>query len=400
MKRSPVELTGPLAAYASGYQEWLRRVGYTPSPIKKHRRLVARLSVWLEEGGFGIDDVATHRVEPFFARRQAAGVANLRSRASLAPLIEYLRSVDALRTPEASLPTTEAERVLSAFRTYLTTERGLVDGTVRFYMHIAGLFIDARSAGGRLALSDVRAHNVTAFATQVCDGRGLSSCRQAVSALRSFLRFLALEGAATVALDDAVLAVAGWDPSLPRAIRSTEVARLLAGCDRRRTIGRRDYAILLLLARVGLRGGEVVALELDDVDWRAGELSVRGKGRREARLPLLVDVGEALAAYLQRRPASDSRKLFLRSVAPFVGFADTGALRGVLERACTHAGVDYVSPHRLRHTTATEMLRSGASLAEIGQVLRHRSTATTAVYAKVDHDRLRMIARPWPRSAS
>jgi integrase len=141
-------------------------------------------------------------------------------------------------------------------------------------------------------------------------------------------------------------------------------------------------------------------MELGDVDWRAGELTVRGKGRRRDRLPLPADVGEALAAYLQRRPASPSRRLFLRVVAPFVGFAGTGALRGVLERACARAGVGYVSPHRLRHTTATEMLRSGAALAEIGQVLRHRSSVTTGAYAKVDYEQLRVIARPWPRSAA
>jgi integrase len=163
-------------------------------------------------------------------------------------------------------------------------------------------------------------------------------------------------------------------------------------------MGRRDFAILLLLARLGLRGGEVVAMELGDVDWRGGELTVRGKGRRQDRLPLPAEVGAALAAYLQRRPPSESRRLFLRGVAPFAGFADTGALRGVLERACARAGLAYVSPHRLRHTTATEMLRSGAALAEIGQVLRHRSSV--AVYAKVDHDQLRVIARPWPRSAA
>jgi integrase len=219
--------------------------------------------------------------------------------------------------------------------------------------------------------------------------------------LRSFLRFLALEGVTAVALDHAVLSVAGWNPSLPRAVSSADVARLLASCDRRRAIGRRDYAILLLFTRLGVRGGEVVAMELDDIDWRVGEVTVRGKGRRVDRLPLPAEVGEALATYLQRgRPTSASRRLFLRSVAPFVGFADTGALRGVLQRACQRAGVGYVSPHRLRHTTATELLRAGAGLGEIGQILRHRSSVTTATYAKVDHDQLRLLARPWPGGAA
>lgn len=401
MKRSRIELSGPLAPHAAAFQVELQRLGYTASPAKKHFYLLARLSDWLEEQGLRVADVATTRVEPFFAARRAAGVANLRTRAALTPLVAYLRELDVVPVAEAPVPTTESERVLADFRTYLSSERGLVDGTVRFYVHVAGLLVNEHATDGDVRLSGLSARDVTAFTTKVCQGRGLSSCRQAVSALRSFLRFLALEGVSAVALDDAVLAVAGWDPALPRAISSTDVTRLLTGCDRQRAIGRRDYAILLLLARLGLRGGEIVAMQLGDVDWRAGELTVRGKGRRVDRLPLPAEVGEALADYLQRaRPVSDSRGLFLRCVAPFVGFAGTGAVRGVLGRACARAGLAYASPHQLRHTAATEMLRSGAAMAEIGQVLRHRSSATTAVYAKVDHDQLRMVARPWPRSAA
>ena len=381
MKRSRIEVTGPLAGYAAGFQAELRRLGYTASPAKKHHYLVAHLSDWLDEHCLDVVEVATSGVEPFFAARRAAGVANLRTRAALAPLIAYLRGLGVVPAAESPVPSSAAERVLAGFRTYLRHERGLVEGTMRFYAHIAGRFVSERSRDGDVDLSGLRASDVTAFTTRVCDGRGLSSCRQAVAALRSFLRFLALEGVAAVGLDDAVLSVAGWNPSLPRAISSTDVARLLGSCDRRRAIGRRDYAILLLLARLGLRGGEVVAMELGDIDWRAGELMVRGKGRRRDRLPLPAEVGAALAAYLQRRPPSQSRRLFLRSVAPLVGFAGTGALRGVLQRACARAGLRYVSPHRLRHTTATEMLRSGAALAEIGQVLRHRRVLTTAIYA-------------------
>lgn len=400
MKRSRIELTGPLAVHAAGFQAELERLGYTASPAKKHFYLLAHLSCWLDERGLDVADVATSRVEPFFAGRRAAGVANLRTRAALAPLVAYLRGLGVVGAAVAPAPTTQAGRFLDRFRTYLTSERGLVEGTARFYVHIAGLLVNERATDGDVDLSGLSARDVTAFSTRVCEGRGLSSCRQAVSALRSFLRFLALEGVSAVALDDAVLAVAGWNPSLPRAISSTDVTRLLDSCDRRRTIGRRDYAILLLLARLGLRGGEVVAMELGDVDWRAGELTVRGKGRRQDRLPLPAEVGEALAGWLARRPTSASRRLFLRCVAPFVGLADTGALRSVLARACARAGLCYVSPHRLRHTTATELLRSGAALTEIGQVLRHTSSVATAAYAKVDHNRLRIIARPWPRSAA
>lgn len=175
-----------------------------------------------------------------------------------------------------------------------------------------------------------------------------------------------------MALDQAVLSVAGGGAPLPRAMDPADVRAVSASCDRRRTIGRRDYAILMLLARLGLRGGEVVALELGDVHWRTGEITVRGKGGRSDRLPLPVDVGEALVAYLGRgRPHSESRRVFLRAQAPFHGFSGTGALRGIMARACGRAGVGYSSPHRLRHSAATGMLRAGASLSEIGQVLRH-----------------------------
>ncbi|MDK1292892.1 MAG: tyrosine-type recombinase/integrase, partial [Actinomycetota bacterium] len=243
----------------------------------------------------------------------------------------------------------------------------------------------------------LKAAEVTGFATRVCDGRGLSSARQAISALRSFLRFLHLEGLTSVALDDAVLSVAGSGSSPPRPVSPEVVARLVASCDRRSVMGRRDYAILLLLVRLGLRGGEIAGLEVDDFDWRAGVIVVRGKGRRRDRLPLPADVGQAVAAYLWRgRPRVEDRRLFLRCCAPIRGFAGSSAVGAVMARACQAAGVPFVSPHRLRHTLATEMLRAGASLGEIGQVLRHRHISTTALYAAVDHTRLATLARPWP----
>jgi site-specific recombinase XerD len=359
------------------------------------------LSRWLDEQGLGVAELATGRVEPFFAARRAAGVSNLRTRASLAPLLAYLRRLGVVAAVEMPAPASEAERLLAAFRTYLTRERGLAEGTVVLYVRIARLLVDERASVGEVDLSGLTARELGSLTTRLCRGLGASTRRQVVSVLRSFLRFLQLEGVTDKALEQAVLSASGSNRSLPRAIAASQMELLLAGCDRRSAIGRRDYAILLLLARLGLRGGEVVALELEDIDWRAGELSVRGKGGRRDRLPLPADVGEALAGYLRRgRPRSDSRRVFLRAFAPFVGLAGTGALCGVLARACARAGVAYASPHRLRHTTATELLRAGAPLEEIGQLLRHRSARTTSVYAKVDEEQLRLVARPWPGSRS
>jgi integrase/recombinase XerD len=244
-----IELMGPLAAHAAGFQVELRRLGYTTSPAKKHGYLLAHLSRWMDEHGLGIDEVATVNVEPFFAARREAGVANLRTRAALRPLVTYLQGLGVVTAAETAQPTTGVERIVHGFRAYLVSERSLVEGTARFYVHIAGLFVDEVCIDGDADLSGLTAGDVTAFTSKVCEGRGLSSCRQAVSALRSFLRFLALEGVTTVGMDDAVLSVAGWNPSLPRAISSADVSRLLRSCDRRRTMGRRDHAILLLLVR-------------------------------------------------------------------------------------------------------------------------------------------------------
>ena len=188
------------------------------------------------------------------------------------------------------------------------------------------------------------------------------------------------------------------DRSLPRGLDPAAVRRLLASCDRRRLVGRRDFAILLLLSRLGLRAGEVAAIELDDMDWRAGMLLVHGKGSREDALPLPVDVGEAIVSYLRRRPRCACRALFLRVTAPRLGM-DRCTVAWVVRAACDRAGLPRVGAHRLRHTAATQMLRGGASLPEIGQVLRHREQKTTAIYAKVDHTALRTLARPWPVAA-
>jgi site-specific recombinase XerD len=224
----------------------------------------------------------------------------------------------------------------------------------------------------------------------------VSGARDLVCALRSFLRYLHLAGLIELPLVWAVPAVADLrDRTLPRGLEPAAVKRLLASCDRRRTIGRRDYAILLLLVRLGLRAGEVAAINLDDLDWRAGLLLVHGKGSREDLLPLPVDVGEAIVSYLRRRPTCASRALFLRVTAPLRP-VDRCTVAWVVRAACDRAGLPRVGAHRLRHTAATEMLRHGASLAEIAQVLRHREQKTTAIYAKIDRAALRALARPWP----
>jgi integrase len=241
------------------------------------------------------------------------------------------------------------------------------------------------------------AADVMDFVRRECRRHSLGYSRLVVGALRSLLLFLYLDGLTETPLAAAALPIAGWRlGSLPKALEPQHVERLLRSCDRRTAIGRRDYAILMLLVRLGLRAGEVSSLQLGDIDWSGGEVVIRGKGRRLDRLPLPVDVGEALVAYLRRgRPSTTDRRLFIRSRAPRVGISRS-CITAVVYHACDQSGAHRVGSHRLRHTAATLMLQRGESLSAIAQVLRHRRLATTAIYAKVDRRSLRLLAQPWP----
>jgi integrase/recombinase XerD len=390
---------GALAEYELGFGAHLVGLGYSSSAAKKHIHLLRHLSVWLEREAIPLEELTAAKTEAFFHGRRAQGKANLRTPRSLDPMLAYLRQ-DGYNQPPPVILTDPLDLFIDGFHRYLRTERGLVEGTAHFYVNIARLFASERVSGNGIEWANVGAKDVTNFATRACRGRSLSSARAVVSALRCLLRFLRLEGLTELALDHAVLSVAGSSSSLPRGISSAEVTALLGATDRQSPLGCRDYAILVLLCRLGLRGGEVIGLTLDDVDWRAGEIVVTGKGGRRDRLPVPVDVGTALADYVHRvRPSVEDRAVFLRHCAPIRGISETGAIRSVLARACARAGIAYANPHRLRHTVATEMLRAGVSLRDIGQVLGHRDALATATYAKVDLARLGTVARPWPAVA-
>ncbi len=289
------------------------------------------------------------------------------------------------------------EALLERYQRYLTAERGLVDASAGVYVRSVRPFLAERASTGGLDLEHLTAGDVSAFVVGACrDGRN-GSPKPMVSALRSLLMFLHVEGLICEGLTSAVPSVAHWRlAGLPRALEAGQARRLLASCDRRTTIGRRDFAILTLLVRLGLRRGEVAALRLEDIDWSAGEILVRGKGDRHERLPLPADVGQAVVGYLRRgRPSgAQGRCVFASTCAPYRALSPDG-VKGVVARAGHRAGLGSIGAHRLRHTAATEMLRAGASLPEIGQVLRHRSIESTAIYAKVDRDALRSLARPW-----
>jgi integrase/recombinase XerD len=390
-------VSGPLAPYAAGFAAWLASRAYSSSAAADRLYQFDQLSRWLELEGLGVGELTGEQAERFAEARRVAGLASWASRQSVALPLGYLRQLGTAPTPAPVGPEGPLEELLADYRRYLLIERGLCDHTVLdAYGPAARLFLSGWGSSNWPGLQRLSAADVSSFLVRECPKRSVSGARDLVCALRSLLRYLHLAGLIAAPLVWAVPSVADLrDRTLPRGLEPAAVGKLLASCDRRRLVGRRDFAILLLLARLGLRAGEVAAIALDDLDWRAGVLLVHGKGSREDMLPLPTDVGEAIVSYLRRRPRCECRALFLRVTAPRQGL-NRCTVAWVVRAACDRAGLPRVGAHRLRHTAATAMLRAGASLAEIGQVLRHREQKTTAIYAKVDRTALRALARPWP----
>jgi integrase len=395
---SVVRVSGPLAAYADDFWRYLAGQGYAPSSSQDQLRLMAHVSGWLDQQGADAAGLTAERIAGFLVARRGSHVRLVSGRA-LAPLLGFLRGLGVAPPEPEPVPCTTADRLAGAYRRYLAGEVGLVAGTVRLRERVALLFLSGLSEPVEEHLSRLDGAEVAAFVLRECPGRSVSAARTVVSGTRSLLRFLYLEGYLPRRLDEGVPGVAGWSmTALPRAVDPQLAARLVASCDPATAAGRRDRAIVVLLARLGLRGQEVADLELGDVDWRAGEVVIRGKGHSRDRLPLPADVGEAVAGYLRHaRPPSASRRLFLSARAPRAPLS-ASAVRSVVRDACRRAGLPRIGAHRLRHMTGTEMLRAGASLAEVGQVLRQRSALVTSNYARVDRTALRALARPWPGS--
>ena len=355
------------------------------------------MSRWLVAERLGIEELSEACVEAFLTAQRASGRERSVSRPGLLCLLELLRELGVVTAPVHPAPSPTAA-LMGSFGGYLLSERGLSASTVRGYVDRATRFMAGLAPGG---LAQVTPAEVTAAVLRESAAVSVSATQNFVASLRAFLRFCFVEGLIEIDLSQAALAVTGRRrSSLPRGIAKSDADALLASCDRRTAIGRRDFAVIITLLRLGLRRGEVAGLKLEDIDWRAGELVVVGKGARLDRLPLPVDVGEAIAAYLRRgRPASDRRLVFLQARAPFEPIAP-GTVASTVRRACRRAGVAEVGSHRLRHTAACEMVAAQVPLAEIAQVLRHRSLQSTAIYARVDLDRLRLLAQPWPGGGS
>lgn len=377
-------VTGPLEPFEMPFRAELARQGYTSRSRRDLVGSMARLSRWLQKRALWPSGLTPHVV------------AEVRI-AHLGTVLWFLREIGEVPAAHSAVGATPVEVLLTEFRAWLAGERGLSAATVCCYSKQAHKFLAYLPEPLIAALQRLDAGQVISFMLGYCRDRNTESAKAAVTAVRALLRFLHVAGHVPIPLAEAVPAVAGWRlASLPRGLDAVVVQRLLDSCDQDTIVGRRDYAILTMLARLGVRGAEVADLKLGDVDWRGGEVTIRGKGNRIDRLPLPVDVGEALAAYLMAgRPRCDAATVFCTVRAPYRRLSPA-AVRAIMGHACQRTGLDRVGAHRLRHSLATEMLRAGASLPEVGQVLRHRSHLATSVYAKVDDNALRVLARRWP----
>lgn len=395
---------GPLGASVDAFAQQLNDQGYARTSVRYALQLVADLGRWLNRRRIGVPQLTAEHLASYLSDRSRR--RHFRSGdASIVRRLLRLLIEQGIVAPEPPTEPTAAERLQAEFQCYLEQERRLAPATVFNYLEFARRFLAQNFPKGEVRLDHLRATDVVGFVQR--EAARLHHAKRAklmTTAVRSFLQYAQYRGLIAINLRTCVPTVANWSmASLPKALSSDELQRLLSGCERQTAVGRRNWAILLLLARLGLRAGEVVGLRLDDLDWAAGELCIQEVGTPADRLPMPHDVGAALADYLCHvRPVCASRRVFVRLRAPHRGFTSSAAISSLVRRALAHAGLDpaHKGAHLLRHTVATQMLRQGASLAEIGELLRHHSQQTTMIYAKVDLDLLRPLALPWPRGVS
>ena len=399
---SQVRVAGPLAPHADGFRASLDAQGFSPWSQMFYLHLLADLSRWLGRHGLDASGLTDANASAFRRDRRSRGRARFRGTQGLALLLSFLRDAGAAPPPAAAEPGDETGVLVAGFAGYLAGERGLRPQTVVLYSGAARRFLNSLPGGGDGILAGLTADAVRSFVIAESSRRGTGSLKNQVTAVRSLLRFLHLRGLIPGPMDGAAPAAAGWHrPPLTRKIRPGDVAAILASCDRGTHAGRRDYAILMLLARLGLRAGEAAAAQAGDIDWRSGTILVRGKGGRDERLPLPADAGAAVADYCRnaRPAAAASRMLFLHARAPY-GPLSSSAVAHVVVRACRKAGLPPASAHQLRHAAATAMRRAGAPLSEISQLLRHQHEGTTSRYGTIDPDELGPVTAPWPGEAS
>lgn len=375
-------------------------LGYSPITIRAQLQFLANLIQWIEENNIvisEIDENTTNRFLTEFSRKEAIRRGD---KSTLRHFLGHLRTEGLIASPTPTLDDSPLTSLENRYKDYLRKERGLSKDTAIRYWPILRRFLIERFGDSPMRLWQLGSQDINSFLLRHAHETTPKVAQLMVTAMRSFFRFLFRYGETKHDFSAVVPTVPTWRlTEVPKYLKPNELESLLEGCDRTTSVGRRDYSILLLIARLGLRAGEVVALKLDDINWRTAEITVRGKGQFRDRLPLPQDVGEALAVYLRNdRPTCRSRRVFIRMRAPYRGFKHSSTVSTIVIRAMQSSGLNAPSKgaHLLRYSLATGMLRNGASMNEIGELLRHRSPNSTEIYAKMDIEGLRSIAQPWP----
>jgi site-specific recombinase XerD len=391
---------GPHGSYVELYASRLVKIGLSRHGTWRSLNLIGDLTSWLTRIGSMPTELNERVVEQYLRHRSRKQSIQPGDRAALRRLLSVLRETGTI-APAMRPPLTPHEQIFEAFSQYLQEERGLATKSIVHHLPFIRLFLREVCPGGASDLGRVSQADVTCYIERHARDQSAASGKSMCWALRSFLRYLHHKGLNSLPLAGCVPSIRRWKlASLPTYLSAMQVQTVLDGCDRATALGRRDYAILMMLAKLGMRAGEVATLTLDDIDWRSGEMLICAKGRKRARMPIPPDIGAAIVAYLRDgRPKSSCRRLFLRTLAPNVGFASGCAITMIAKTALERAGIHgyaHQGAHIFRHSLATELLRSGATLSEIGQLLRHESHDTTRIYAKVDIEALRTLSLSWP----
>lgn len=394
----------PLGKYMNSYAKHLKERGYDDNTCRWKIRTVARWSPWLKRHGIAVRDLRSEHIERYLRMKvRKTKPITQDDEVVLRQFLEFLRSIEAVpRGVASSSSGITTEDLGDKYALYLKRERALSSATVVHYKRLVQRFLCEITPEGNCDFSRFNPMVIASYVSKAGSNQSRKYTKLVTSALRSFFRFARYQGFVDADLDAAVPSVANWAISIPKALPVDQVQQMLSSCDRDTIIGQRDYAILLLLARLGLRAGEVISLQLEDIDWRAGCISIHGKGSNLTQMPLPPDVGNAISSYLRCRPQSGSRFLFLRSLEPFTGLCRSSSVSSIVRDAFRRAGIDSErqGAHQFRHTLATELLRNGASMEEIAELLRHQSVECTTIYAKVDLVSLQAVGLPWPGGAT
>lgn len=395
---------GPLGSYINTFATKLSEQGYLRRTIHHKLFVISYMSRWLCRQQLSAKDLDEEKIAKFYQYLQRHHWFENSDPATLRLFLKHLRDIGVIPTPIPKVDDSELGQIERTFTQYLVQERNLSQATLENTLPFVRHFLTERFGSGPILLNKISSQDVTDFILKYAHARSPNKARLMVHAFRSFFRFLYLRADIDINLAAAVPTVPNWKfTNIPKYISPKEVERLLQSCDQNTSKGQRDYAILLLLARLGLRGGEVANMTLDDINWDAGELMVRGKGGLHDQVPIPQDVGEALARYIRyARPRCSTRKVFICIPAPREGIPDSNAIGSIVRRALRRAGLNpaHKGAYLLRHSLATHLLNKGATMAEIAEVLRHRRLKTTEIYAKVDLKKMRRVARPWPGGGS